>query len=44
MAGIHERCVEYGGRKGSKVIGYVRARTSPASRRWADAMLAYGVV
>jgi glutamate dehydrogenase (NADP+) len=33
MQGIHERCAEYGGRAGSKHIDYVRAPTSPASRK-----------
>jgi len=44
MAGIHERCVEYGGRKGSKVIDYVRGANIAGFKKVADAMLAYGVV
>jgi glutamate dehydrogenase (NADP+) len=44
MSGIHERCVEYGGRKGSKVIDYVRGANIAGFKKVADAMLAYGVV
>jgi glutamate dehydrogenase (NADP+) len=44
MAGIHERCVEYGGRKDSKVIDYVRGANIAGFKKVADAMLAYGVV
>jgi glutamate dehydrogenase/leucine dehydrogenase len=34
MKGIHDSCVEYGGTRGSEHIDYVRAPTSPASRKW----------
>jgi glutamate dehydrogenase (NADP+) len=44
MSGIHERCVEYGGRKDSKVIDYVRGANIAGFKKVADAMLAYGVV
>jgi glutamate dehydrogenase (NADP+) len=44
MAGIHERCVEYGARKDSKVIDYVRGANIAGFKKVADAMLAYGVV
>ncbi|MBS0362642.1 MAG: NADP-specific glutamate dehydrogenase [Proteobacteria bacterium] len=44
MSGIHERCAEYGGRKGSKVIDYVRGANIAGFKKVADAMLAYGVV
>jgi glutamate dehydrogenase (NADP+) len=44
MSGIHARCVEYGGRKDSKVIDYVRGANIAGFKKVADAMLAYGVV
>jgi glutamate dehydrogenase (NADP+) len=44
MAGIHARCLEYGGRPGSKVIDYVRGANIAGFKKVADAMLAYGVV
>lgn len=44
MSGIHERCVEYGARKDSKVIDYVRGANIAGFKKVADAMLAYGVV
>jgi len=44
MSGIHERCVEYGARKGSKTIDYVRGANIAGFKKVADAMLAFGVV
>jgi glutamate dehydrogenase (NADP+) len=44
MEGIHSRCVEYGGRKGSKVTDYVRGANIAGFKKVADAMLAFGVV
>ena len=44
MLGIHERCVEYGGRAGSDRIDYVRGANIAGFKKVADAMLAYGVV
>jgi len=44
MSGIHQRCVEYGLRKESKVIDYVRGANIAGFKKVADAMLAYGVV
>jgi glutamate dehydrogenase (NADP+) len=44
MAGIHERCVEYGGRAGSRTIDYVRGANIAGFKKVADAMLAYGVM
>ena len=44
MNGIHERCVEYGGRAGSDHIDYVRGANIAGFKKVADAMLAYGVV
>jgi glutamate dehydrogenase (NADP+) len=44
MSGIHARCVEYGGRKDSKVIDYVRGANIAGFKKVADAMLAFGVV
>jgi glutamate dehydrogenase (NADP+) len=44
MSGIHARCVEYGVRKDSKVIDYVRGANIAGFKKVADAMLAYGVV
>jgi glutamate dehydrogenase (NADP+) len=44
MSGIHERCAEYGGKPGSKVIDYVRGANIAGFKKVADAMLAYGVV
>jgi len=44
MRGIHERCVEYGGRAGSDRIDYVRGANIAGFKKVADAMLAFGVV
>ena len=44
MAGIHDRCVEYGGASGSEHIDYVRGANIAGFVKVADAMLAYGVV
>ena len=44
MQGIHERCVEYGGRAGTDHIDYVRGANIAGFKKVADAMLAYGVV
>jgi glutamate dehydrogenase (NADP+) len=44
MRGIHDRCVEYGGRPRSKHIDYVRGANIAGFVKVADAMLAYGVV
>jgi glutamate dehydrogenase (NADP+) len=44
MDGIHARCLEYGGRAGSKVVDYVRGANIAGFKKVADAMLAYGVV
>ncbi|CAA9525565.1 MAG: NADP-specific glutamate dehydrogenase [uncultured Sphingosinicella sp.] len=44
MQGIHERCVEYGGRAGTDHINYVRGANIAGFKKVADAMLAYGVV
>jgi glutamate dehydrogenase (NADP+) len=44
MEGIHSRCVEYGARKDSKVVDYVRGANIAGFKKVADAMLAYGVV
>ena len=44
MLGIHSRCVEYGGRAGTKHIDYVRGANIAGFKKVADAMLAYGVV
>src|SRR3546814_422863 len=44
MSGIHDRCVEHGGRKDAKVIDYVRGANIAGFKKVADAMLAYGVV
>jgi glutamate dehydrogenase (NADP+) len=44
MAGIHDRCVEYGGKPGSNHIDYVRGANIAGFKKVADAMLAYGVV
>jgi glutamate dehydrogenase (NADP+) len=44
MHGIHERCAEYGQKKGSKVIDYVKGANIAGFKKVADAMLAYGVV
>jgi glutamate dehydrogenase (NADP+) len=44
MAGIHARCVEYGGRAGTKTIDYVRGANIAGFKKVADAMLAYGVI
>ena len=44
MAGIHDRCVEYGGRPATKAIDYVRGANIAGFKKVADAMLAYGVV
>ncbi len=44
MAGIHDRCVEYGGTSGSEHIDYVRGANIAGFVKVADAMLAFGVV
>ena len=44
MKGIHDRCVEHGGRAGSEHIDYVRGANIAGFVKVADAMLAYGVV
>jgi glutamate dehydrogenase (NADP+) len=44
MKGIHDSCVEYGGRPGSEHIDYVRGANIAGFKKVADAMLAYGVV
>ena len=44
MKGIHDRCVEHGGRPGSQHIDYVRGANIAGFQKVADAMLAYGVV
>ena len=43
MAGIHARCVEYGGGDGEH-IDYVKGANIAGFKKVADAMLAYGVV
>src|SRR3954454_18015685 len=43
MAGIHASCQEYGARKGSKVIDYVKGANIAGFKKVADAMLAFGV-
>ncbi|MGI9614888.1 MAG: NADP-specific glutamate dehydrogenase [Acidimicrobiales bacterium] len=44
MAGIHDRCVEYGGEPGTDHIDYVRGANIAGFVKVADAMLAFGVV
>lgn len=44
MLGIHTRCLEYGGRPGSKVPDYVKGANIAGFKKVADAMLAFGVV
>jgi glutamate dehydrogenase (NADP+) len=44
MDGIHERCLEYGGRAGSDYIDYVKGANIAGFKKVADAMLAFGVV
>jgi glutamate dehydrogenase (NADP+) len=44
MRGIHDRCVEQGGRVGTEHIDYVRGANIAGFKKVADAMLAYGVV
>jgi glutamate dehydrogenase (NADP+) len=44
MAGIHDRCVEYGQSKGDDYVDYVKGANIAAFIKVADAMLAYGVV
>jgi glutamate dehydrogenase (NADP+) len=44
MAGIHERCVEYGRVPGSDYVDYVRGANIAGFIKVADAMVAYGVV
>ena len=44
MTGIHDRCVEHGGRPGTSHIDYVRGANIAGFKKVADAMLAYGVV
>jgi glutamate dehydrogenase (NADP+) len=44
MSGIHNSCLEYGGRKGSKVTDYVKGANIAGFKKVADAMLAFGGV
>ncbi|MGR8949910.1 MAG: NADP-specific glutamate dehydrogenase [Gammaproteobacteria bacterium] len=44
MAGIHERCVEYGSESSSSHVDYVKGANIAGFVKVADAMLAYGVV
>jgi glutamate dehydrogenase (NADP+) len=44
MSGIHDRCVDYGRKPGSKSVDYVRGANIAGFKKVADAMLAYGVV
>jgi len=44
MKGIHDRCVEYGGVKGSEHIDYARGANIAGFVKVGKAMLAYGVV
>ena len=44
MHGIHDSCLEYGGAPATSISTMCGAPISPASRKVADAMLAYGVV
>ena len=44
MAGIHERCVEYGQTLGEEYVNYAKGANIAAFIKVADAMLAYGVV
>jgi len=43
MAGIHERCLEYG-RGGDGHVDYVKGANIAGFKKVADAMLAFGVV
>jgi glutamate dehydrogenase (NADP+) len=43
MAGIHEKCVEYG-KTDSDYVDYVKGANIAGFKKVADAMLAYGVV
>lgn len=44
MDGIHERCLEHGGRAGTDTIDYVKGANIAGFKKVADAMLAFGVV
>ena len=44
MDGIHQSCLEHGGRVGSPAVDYVRGANIAGFRKVADAMLAFGVV
>ncbi|HEX4737651.1 MAG TPA: NADP-specific glutamate dehydrogenase [Allosphingosinicella sp.] len=44
MNGIHERCLEYGGRGGNGYVDYVKGANIAGFKKVADAMLAFGVV
>ena len=44
MAGIHDRCVEYGRTGDGDYVDYVRGANIAGFKKVADAMLAYGVV
>jgi glutamate dehydrogenase (NADP+) len=44
MDGIHERCLEYGGRAGTDTADYVKGANIAGFKKVADAMLAFGVV
>jgi glutamate dehydrogenase (NADP+) len=44
MDGIHERCLEYGGRAGTDYVDYVKGANIAGFKKVADAMLAFGVV
>jgi glutamate dehydrogenase (NADP+) len=44
MAGIHDRCVEYGRTDDGDYVDYVRGANIAGFKKVADAMLAYGVV
>lgn len=44
MDGIHERCLEYGGRAGGRTPDYVKGANIAGFKKVADAMLAFGVV
>src|SRR3954468_19675406 len=44
MDGIHERCLEHGGRAGTDTVDYVKGANIAGFKKVADAMLAFGVV
>ena len=44
MAGIHDRCVEYGKEPGSDYVDYVKGANIAGFVKVANAMIAYGVV